>query len=263
MKQRFNPRRKKVLHVGGPNLGNRSKFLRRVNQALDRRWLSNDGPFIREFEKKLANTLHVKHVIAVCNATLGIQMAAKALDLHGEVILPSYTFVATAHALCWQGIKPIFVDIDPRSHNISPEAIEKAITPKTTGIVGVHLWGRACDTGKIEAIAKKFGLQVMYDASHALMCSHRGKMIGNFGRCEVFSFHATKFVNSLEGGAISTNDDQLAKKLKLMRNFGFSGYDNVICLGINAKMNEISAAMGLTNLEASKKIISKNKQKIS
>ena len=188
-----------ALHVGRPNMGNRKDFLKRVDEILDRRWLSNHGPVVQEFEKRIAEILGVKHVVAMCNATAGIEIACHALGLKGEVIVPSYTFIATAHALQWQGITPIFADMDPVTHNIDPERIEALITPRTTGIVGVHVWGRACDTDAIEKIAAKHKLKVMYDASHAFGCSHRGRKIGSFGECEVFSFHATKFINSLEG----------------------------------------------------------------
>ncbi len=249
-----------ALHVGRPNIGNRAKFLERVESILDRRWLSNDGPCVREFENAVAQILNVKHVIAVCNATVALEIASKALDLKGEVILPSYTFIATAHSLHWQGITPVFADINPDSHNIDPAKIEALITPRTAGIVGVHVWGRACQTGVIEAIALKHNLRVMYDASHGFGCSRAGRMLGNFGSCEVFSFHATKFINCLEGGAVTTNDDALAEKIRLMRNFGFKGFDNVIYLGVNGKMSEVCAAMGLTNLEAMEDIVSVNKR---
>jgi dTDP-4-amino-4,6-dideoxygalactose transaminase len=251
---------KQTIHVGRPNLGNRDDFLRRVNQILDRRWLSNNGPVVQEFEKKVAETLGVKNAIAICNATAALEIAYKALEFKDEVIIPSYTFIATAHALQWQGIRPIFCDIDPNSHNIDPKKIERLITPKTTGIVGVHVWGRACDTNNIEKIAAKYGLKVMYDSSHAFLCSNRGRMLGSFGECEVFSFHATKFINCLEGGIITTNNDELAYKIRMMTNFGFVGYDKVEYLGTNGKMNEVSAAMGLTNLESIDKILCINRR---
>jgi dTDP-4-amino-4,6-dideoxygalactose transaminase len=174
--------------------------------------------------------------------------------------LPSYTFVATAHALQWQGITPVFCDIDPATHNLDPKCLESLITPRTTGIVGVHVWGRACDTAGIESVAGKHGLKVMYDASHAFGCSAQGRMIGGFGACEVFSFHATKFINCFEGGVVTTNDDGLAEKLRLMRNFGFKGFDNVVYLGVNGKMSEVCAAMGLTNLEAMDEIVAVNRR---
>lgn len=247
-----------ALHVGRPNIGSKENFLKRVEGILHRRWLSNDGPMVREFEARVAESLSVRHVVAVCNATVGIELASRAIGLSGEVILPSYTFVATAHALQWQGIKPVFADVDPATHNIDAGRIEELITPETTGIVGVHVWGRACDTSAIEDIAAKHRLQVMYDASHGFACSTGGRMVGNFGACEVFSFHATKFINCLEGGAVTTNDDALADKMRLMRNFGFKGFDNVVYLGVNGKMNEVCAAMGLTNLEAMADIVAIN-----
>ena len=248
------------LYVGRPNMGDRDALLARINDMLDRRWLSNNGPLVQEFEKNICKLLGVKHVVAMCNATVALEIASKALDLHGEVILPSYTFIATAHALQWQGITPVFADMEPESHNVDPAKIEALISPRTSGIVGVHVWGRACETEAIEAIAAKHELKVMYDASHGFGCSLRGRMLGNFGACEVFSFHATKFINCFEGGAVVTNDDALAEKMRLMRNFGFKGFDNVVYLGVNGKMNEVSAAMGLTNLDAMDDIVDVNRR---
>ena len=196
----------------------------------------------------------------MCNATVALEIAIRALGLRGEVIVPSYTFVATAHALQWQEITPLFADMDPGTHNIAPAAIERLITPRTSAIIGVHVWGRACDAEAIEAIGRKHGLEVMYDAAHAFGCSHKGKMVGSFGRCEVFSFHATKFLNTFEGGAVVTNDDALAEKMRLMRNFGFAGYDRVIYLGVNGKMTEVCAAMGLTSLDSIDEIIALNRR---
>jgi dTDP-4-amino-4,6-dideoxygalactose transaminase len=249
-----------ALHVGRPNIGDRERFLARVNDILDRRWLSNNGPVVQEFEKKVAEILGVKHALALCNATVAIEISARVLGMHGEVILPSYTFVATAHALQWQGITPVFADMDPATHNIDPAKIEALITPRTTGIVGVHVWGRACHTEVIEKIAAKHTLKVMYDASHGFGCSTQGRMLGGFGSCEVFSFHATKFINCFEGGVVATNDDDLAYQMRMMTNFGFTGYDRVEYLGINGKMNEVCAAMGLTNLEVMSDIIDVNRR---
>jgi dTDP-4-amino-4,6-dideoxygalactose transaminase len=196
----------------------------------------------------------------MCNATIALEIAIRALGLKGEVILPSFTFLATAHALQWQEITPVFADVDPRTHNIDPAAIERLITPRTTGIIGVHLWGRPCDTSALEAIAKRHGLRLMYDAAHALGCSHAGRMIGSFGDCEVFSFHATKFLNSIEGGAVVTNDGELAAQMRLMRNFGFVDYDRAIYVGTNGKLTEVCAAMGLTSLEAMDEIMEINRR---
>jgi dTDP-4-amino-4,6-dideoxygalactose transaminase len=176
------------------------------------------------------------------------------------VIVPSFTFIATAHALQWQEITPVFCDVDPRTHNLDPALVEQSITPHTTGIIGVHVWGRPCDTDRLGWIAHKYHLKLMFDAAHAFGCSHNGRMIGSFGDAEVYSFHATKFLNTFEGGAVVTNDDDLAAKIRLMKNFGFAGYDNVIYIGTNGKMNEVSAAMGLTGLESLDDFIAINRR---
>jgi dTDP-4-amino-4,6-dideoxygalactose transaminase len=246
------------LFVGRPNLGDIDRLKERFETILANRWFSNNGPFVQEFEQKLAAYTGTKHCIAVCNATIGIELAAQALGLHGQVLVPAYTFVATAHALRWLGIEPVFVDMKADSHNLDPDLIERALTPQTTGIIGTHVWGRPCEVEAIQTIADRHGLKVMYDAAHAFGCSYGGTMLGNFGQCEVFSFHATKFLNSFEGGAIATNNDQLAATLKLMRNFGFEGFDNVVELGTNAKLSEVHAAMGLTSLEAIDEIVANN-----
>jgi len=248
------------LYVGRPNIGNRETLLARINEMLDRRWLSNDGPLVQDFEKRISDFLGVKHVVAMCNATVALEIASRALNLNGEVIVPSYTFIATAHALQWQETTPVFCDMDSATHNIDPAKIERLITPRTTGILGVHVWGRGCDTEAIEEIAARRNLKVMYDASHGFACSKGGRMLGTFGECEVFSFHATKFLNCFEGGAVVTNNDDLAEKMRLMRNFGFKGFDNVIYLGVNGKMSEVHAAMGLTNLDAVEEIIAVNRR---
>jgi dTDP-4-amino-4,6-dideoxygalactose transaminase len=248
------------LHVGRPNLGSREKFLERVNAMFDRNWLTNNGPYVQEFEEKLAQIVGVSHCVVMCNATISLEIATRALGLTGEVIVPSFTFVATAHALQWQELTPVFCDIDPMTHNLDPRQVEKMITPRTTGIIAVHTWGRACDVDALESIARRRNLQIMFDAAHAFRCSYKGRPIGGFGRCEVLSFHATKFFNSFEGGAVLTNDDQLAQKMRLMRNFGFQGYDNVIYVGTNGKMTEACAAMGLTSLESVDKFIEINRR---
>lgn len=248
------------IHVGRPNIGDRARLFQRFGDMLDRCWLTNDGPLVKEFERRICEVVGVKHCVAMCNATVALEISIRALALRGEVIVPSYTFVATAHALQWQEITPVFADMDPHTHTIDPEKIEQLITPSTTGIIGVHVWGHPCDTDAIQAIADRYGLKVLYDAAHAFGCSHGGRMIGNFGACEVFSFHATKFLNSFEGGAVVTNDDALAGKLRLMRNFGFEGYDRVIYLGTNGKMTEVCAAMGLTSLESMKDLIAVNRR---
>jgi dTDP-4-amino-4,6-dideoxygalactose transaminase len=246
------------LHVGRPNIGDRQRLFKRIDDMLDRRWLTNDGPYVQELEAKLAEFLGVKHLLLICNGTVALEIASRALGLHGEVIVPSFTFIATAHALQWQEITPVFCDVGPNTHHIDPERIEHHITPRTSGIMGVHVWGRACDTEAIEKIGNRHNLPVIYDAAHAFGCSSGGKMIGNFGRAEVFSFHATKFFNTFEGGAIATNDGELAQKIRYMRNFGFATYDRVQYIGINGKMSEISAAMGLTLFESLDEVIATN-----
>lgn len=247
------------LHVGRPNIGNRENFLFLLNDILDRRWLTNNGHYVQEFEQKLADMLGVKHCIAMCNATVALEITTRALDFKGEVIVPSFTFVATPHSLQWQEITPVFCDINPKTHNLDPACVERMITPRTTGIIGVHLWGRPCAVEALTVIARRHNLKLMFDAAHAFGCSHNGRMIGGFGNAEVFSFHATKFFNTLEGGAVATNDDELAAKIRLMKNFGFAGYDNVIYVGTNGKMNEVSAAMGLTGLESLDEFIAVNR----
>jgi dTDP-4-amino-4,6-dideoxygalactose transaminase len=168
--------------------------------------------------------------------------------------------VATAHALYWQGITPVFADIDPATHNLDPEAVRRMITPRTTGIIGVHLWGRAAPVDELQAIADEHGLKLMFDAAHAFGSTWRGKAIGSFGDCAVFSFHATKAFNTMEGGAVATDDDELAEAMRLMRNFGFKGYDNVVHPGINGKMIEVCAAMGLANLGGFDEVVAINRR---
>jgi len=252
------PAFREILHVGRPNIGNREKLLSMFNSVLDRNWLTNNGPFVHEFEQRVADLLGVKHCICMCNGTVALEIAVRALGLNHEVIIPSFTFIATAHSLQWQAITPVFCDIDPETFNIDPEKIERLITSRTTGIIGVHLWGRPCEIEKIKTIADKHNLKLLFDASHSLGVSYKEKMIGGFGNAETFSFHATKFLNSFEGGAVTTNDDELAGKIRLMKNFGFSGLDNVIHIGTNGKMSEVSAVMGLTSLEDMEEFILMN-----
>jgi dTDP-4-amino-4,6-dideoxygalactose transaminase len=249
-----------TLHVGRPNIGDRAAFLERVNRILDNQWLTNDGPMLQEFEQRIAAHLGVKHCVAMCNGTIALEIAIRALGLEGEVIVPSWTFVATAHSLYWQGITPVFADIDPSTHNLDPAAVRRMITPRTTGIIGVHLWGRAARIDELQAIADEHDLKLMFDAAHAFGSTYNGQSIGRFGRCEVFSFHATKSFNTMEGGAVTTNDDELAATMRLMRNFGFAGYDNVVHPGTNGKMIEMCAAMGLTNLDRFEDIVAVNKR---
>jgi dTDP-4-amino-4,6-dideoxygalactose transaminase len=257
------PRFPEPLHVGRPNRGNREDFLALVAEIWDRNWFTNDGPLVHQFEAEIARQCGVPHCVAVCNATVGLEIAMSALDLRGEVVMPAYTFVATAHAARWQGLQPVFVDVGRQTHTLLPEAVEAAITPRTTAIVGVHLWGRPAATSALEEIATRHGLKLLFDAAHAFRCGFPDRMVGSFGNAEVLSFHATKFVNAFEGGAILTRDDDLARRMRLMRNFGFAGMDKVIHLGTNGKMSEVSAAMGLTSLAACDAIIEINRSNLA
>jgi dTDP-4-amino-4,6-dideoxygalactose transaminase len=271
MKPIYNPSRSPIsnsgqpvftepVHVGRPNIGNRESFLKYVEDILERRWLSNNGPLVQELENRIATYLGVKHCVTTCNGTVALEIAVRALGLKDEVIVPSYTFIATAHALYWQAITPVFADIDPVTHNLDPDAVRRMITPRTSGIIGVHLWGRGAPVEELQAIADEHGIKLMFDAAHAFGCSYNNAMIGSFGACEVLSFHATKFFNTFEGGAIVTNNDELAEAMRLMRNFGFAGMDNVIYPGTNGKMIEIAAAMGLVNLDAVDGVIDANRR---
>lgn len=247
------------LHVGRPNLPDKQLFFKLAEEIWESDWLTNNGPKVIQLEEALSQFLGVKHVIAVCNATIGLQIAIRALGMHGEVIVPSFTFVATAHSLEWQGMTPVFCDIDPETHCMDPARIEQLITPRTTGIIPVHLWGNVCDVKAIRDIADRHGLKVLYDAAHAFGCAHADQRVGGFGNAEVFSFHATKVLNTFEGGCIATNDDEVARIVRLMINFGFTGKDQVSHIGSNGKMSEMSAAMGLASLGSYEDFVAHNR----
>ena len=249
----------KTFHVGRPNLGKLDSFRAELDGILERKWLTNHGPVVVNFEAELQKVIGAKHCIAVCNATVGLEMLATALNLNGEVIVPAWTFVATAHSMLRMGGTPILCDVDPESHCLNPEAVEALITPSTQAILGVHLWGRGHALEQLEAIARRHGLKLIFDAAHAFGCSHQQRMIGNFGDAEVFSFHATKAINCFEGGAIATNDDQLAARLRRIANFGFVDFDQVEDIGTNGKMSEVNAAMGLASLSDRQRIFETNR----
>lgn len=235
--------------VGRPNLADRERVLTRIGRVLDSGRLSNDGPCVRELEERVADYLGVRHCLATSNGTAALSLAVRALALEGEVIVPSWTFVATAHALLWEGLTPVFADVDPSTHNIDPAAIESLVTTRTSAIVGVHLWGRPCAIEQLEELGARLGLRVLYDSAHAFGCSHGGRMVGGFGSAETLSFHATKFFHTLEGGAVTTDDDEIASRVRAIRNFGLDSTEHVASLGINAKLNEVSAAVGLSLLD--------------
>ncbi len=236
------------LHVGTPQRVGVDDFINRARDILDSRWLTNDGPNVKEFEHRIAEQLEVEHCIAVCSGTIALELTARATELTGEVIIPSFTFVATAHALRWLGLTPVFCDVDPDTHNLDIAHLEGLINERTSAIIGVHLWGRPAYSVELERLAGQHGLRLLFDAAHAFGCSHAGHPVGGRGDAEIVSFHATKVVTTFEGGAVLTNDDDLAAQIRLLRNFGFVDYDDVRALGINGKLPEISAAMGLTTL---------------
>lgn len=237
------------LHVGRPTVADRAAFLERVNAILDRGWLTNHGPEVQELEARIAERVGVEHCVAVNNGTIALCLLVRAAGLRGQVLVPSFTFIATAHALTWEGLEPVFCDIDPQTWNLDADACAAAVTPATSAILGVHLFGRPCDVEALAATAERHGLALLFDAAHGFGCARDGRPVGSFGLAEALSFHATKVFHTFEGGAITTNDGQLASRARLLRNFGFRGYDDVVSLGTNAKMPEVCAAMGLTNLD--------------
>ena len=253
------PRFAEPLHVGRPAIGDTERVLDRIRESLERRWLTNDGPFVKEFEQRICESTGAHHAIAVSNATVGLQLAIRALGMKGSVLIPAFTFVATAQALHWQGISPIFCEVDPKTHCIDTQQVEQNITDDVSGIIGVHMWGKTCDVEGLAEIAKRRNIPLLLDAAHAFGSKRNGVPVGANGDAEVFSFHATKFVNAFEGGAITTNNADLANKLRLMRNFGFEGYDKVVHPGTNAKMSEPSAAMGITSMESADKFLAINR----
>lgn len=238
-----------TLHVGRPHIGGRDAFLRRAQAMLDSRVLTNNGPYVVELEERIAARIGVKHCVAMSSGTTALSLLARAAKLAGEVIVPSFTFVATAHAFDWVGITPVFCDIDADTWTLDASACEALIGPSTSAIVGVHAFGRPCNISALTAVAARHNVPLFFDAAHAFGCTHDHRPIGSFGDAEVFSFHATKVFHTFEGGAVTTNHDGLAAELRLLRNFGFRGYDDVGGPGMNGKMPEICAAMGLANLE--------------
>lgn len=237
------------IYVCKPFIPDRTKLIDSFNKILDDQWLTNGGPYVQKLEKKIALLHKVKYCTLVCNATIGLQLVIKALDLKGQIILPSFTFIASAHAPYWQGVQPIFCDIESKYCTIDPEVVTGLITPETSAIMGVHIFSNPCNIEALEKIKKDYDLKLIFDAAHSFSTKYKGTYIGNFGDAEILSFHATKFFSTMEGGAILTNNSSLNQKLKYLKNFGFSGYDKVDFLGTNAKMSEISAAYGLAGLD--------------
>jgi len=253
------PQNKPIL-VTQPALPPLKEFYDSLKDIWYSKWLTNNGKFHQELESALAEYLGVKYVSLFSNGTLALISALQVLRITGEVITTPYTFVATTHSLHWNGIKPVFVDVDPVYGNLDPIKIEAAITPKTTAIVPVHVYGNPCEVEKIQDIADTYGLKVIYDACHAFGVDYKGQSILNFGDLSVLSFHATKVYNTFEGGAIICHDEKTKKRIDYLKNFGFAGETTVIAPGINAKMNEVQAAFGLLQLKYLDENIQKRRQ---
>lgn len=249
-----------MIPVNKPFLPPVEDYKKSIEGIWQRAWLTNNGPLVNELELELKHYLSVPYVLYTANGTLALQMAIRALDLKGEVITTPYSFVATANSIVWEGCKPVMVDIDPGTLNIDPQKIEAAITPNTTAIVATHVFGNPCDIEAIEKIGEKHGLKVIYDAAHCFGTNYKGKSVFSYGDITTTSFHATKLFHTVEGGAVFTKNAEMLKKIAFMRNFGLDGYENIACIGINAKNSEFHAAMGLANLKYAFKLIEKRKQ---
>lgn len=240
---------KDIITVTSPLLPNLDEFTESLKEIWESKWITNNGQFHQKLEAALAEYLKVPYVSLFTNGTLPLLTALQALRITGEVITTPYSFVATTHALWWNGIKPVFVDIDPSTGNIDPQKIEAAITPRTTAILPVHVYGKPCDTEAIQAIADKYGLKVIYDAAHAFGVEVDGESLLNAGDMSTLSFHATKVFNTIEGGAMVMHDEKTKQRIDYLKNFGFANEVEVVGPGINSKMDEIRSAYGLLNLK--------------
>jgi dTDP-4-amino-4,6-dideoxygalactose transaminase len=250
----------KPIYVTQPFLPPLEEFQPYLEQIWQSKWLTNGGPFHQELEKKLADHFGVDHLALFANGTLALVTALQALRITGEVITTPFSFVATAHSLLWNGIKPVFVDIHPEAFNLDPEKIEAAITPQTTAIMPVHVYGKPCDVEKIQRIADTYGLKVIYDAAHAFGVSYKGESLFKHGDLSALSFHATKVFNTFEGGAIVCPDAKTKSRIDDLKNFGYHGEVTVVAPGINAKMNELQAAFGLLQLKHIDKAIDRRRE---
>jgi len=247
----------KRINVTQSLMPNRKQFHAYVDKILDSGWLTNRGQCVRELEQKLEDYLGVRNVVLVNNATSGLQVAYKALALKGEIITSPFTFIATASSIVWESLDVVFADIDAQTLNVDVAEIKKHITDKTTAIVPVHVFGNPCDVQAIDSLAAKHDLKVIYDAAHAFNVKLDGKSILKWGDISVLSFHATKLFHTIEGGALIIENDDLCEQVRKMINFGFTGPESIECLGINAKMNEFQAAMGLCLLDDMDAVIAK------
>ena len=237
------------ITVTSPLLPKLEDFIPYLQEIWDSKWITNNGQFHRQLEQDLCDYLGVKYISVFTNGTLPLITALQALRVTGEVITTPYSFVATTHAIWWNGSKPVFVDIDPETCNLDPDKIEAAITPKTTAIMPVHCYGKPCNTERIQKIADKYGLKVIYDSAHAFGVKVNGTSILNAGDMSTLSFHATKVYNTIEGGALICHDAETKQRIDFLKNFGFNGETEVVAPGINSKMDEVRAAYGLLNLK--------------
>jgi len=249
-----------IITVTSPLLPDLDEFHELLKEIWESKWITNNGQFHQQLEKALSEYLGVEYLSLFTNGTLPLITALQAMHVTGEVITTPYSFVATTHALWWNGIKPVFVDIDPTNCGIDPEKIEAAITPKTTAIMPVHCYGKPCDTERIQAIADKYGLKVIYDAAHAFGVEVNGESVLKKGDMSTLSFHATKVYNTAEGGALVVKDAETKKRVDYLKNFGFAGETEVVAPGINSKMDEVRAAYGLLNLRQVDDAIEKRHQ---
>ncbi len=237
------------IYVTRPSLAPLEEYIAYLKTIWETGVMTHNGPMVQQFEKELCNYLNVRHVVCVANGTCALQLAIRALDLTGEVITTPFTFIATANIIAWERCRPVFVDIDPGTWNISPDKIEERITDKTSAILPVHVFSASCDVNRIQAIASKHNLKVVYDAAHAVAVEVGGKSILRYGDISGVSFHATKLLNTAEGGACVTDDDNLAERIRRMRFFGFDGHKDIVDDGLNAKMTEVGAGLGLANIK--------------
>lgn len=248
-----------MIPVTRPYLPDKEKYQKYIDQIFSRNWLTNNGPLVNELELKIKDHQGLKHLIYVCNGTIALQLAIKALDLEGEIITTPFSFVATTSSIVWEGCQPVFVDIDELTLNIDPSKIEAAITERTSAILATHVYGNPCDIEAIQEIADQHGLKVIYDAAHCFGVKYKNRSIFEYGDISTCSFHATKLFHTIEGGMVVTKDPAALKKLAYMRNFGFAGPEAFHGLGINAKNSEVHAAMGLCILPDADHIIEKRK----
>jgi dTDP-4-amino-4,6-dideoxygalactose transaminase len=250
----------KKTYVTQPDLPPLEEFIPYLEQIWESKWLTNNGPFHRQFENALCDHLGVDHVALFANGTIALVTALQTLRITGEVITTPYSFVATAHSLMWNNIKPVFVDIDPHTCNLDPDKIEAAITPQTSAILPVHCYGNPCDVERIQNIADTYGLKVIYDAAHAFGVKYKSESLLKHGDLSVLSFHATKVFNTFEGGAIVCPDAKTKQRVDYLKNFGFADEVTVVAPGINGKMNEFQASLGLLQLKHVDQAIARRKE---